>query len=104
VFSKLGHEPEDFRVRVTLDSCSMFVSRGSGWAIQWQREAYHRSQLGNGFDCASKSEIDMALQTGIDPSRIIYAQPCKTSGKVALILYSSSALSKVICLTPTSEA
>lgn len=36
------------------------------------------AQLGNGFDCASKSEIEMALQTGIDPSRIIYAQPCKT--------------------------
>ncbi|KAJ5273448.1 hypothetical protein N7478_008573 [Penicillium angulare] len=36
------------------------------------------TQLGNGFDCASKSEIDLALQTGIDPSRIIYAQPCKT--------------------------
>ncbi|GLI78938.1 ornithine decarboxylase [Penicillium ochrochloron] len=36
------------------------------------------AQLGNGFDCASKSEIDLALQTGIDPSRIIYAQPCKT--------------------------
>ncbi|RJE22960.1 ornithine decarboxylase [Aspergillus sclerotialis] len=36
------------------------------------------AQLGNGFDCASKSEIDLALATGIDPSRIIYAQPCKT--------------------------
>ncbi|KAL4869426.1 hypothetical protein BDV12DRAFT_81718 [Aspergillus spectabilis] len=36
------------------------------------------AKLGNGFDCASKAEIDMALQTGIDPSRIIYAQPCKT--------------------------
>lgn len=36
------------------------------------------AQLGNGFDCASKAEIDMALQTGVDPSRIIYAQPCKT--------------------------
>ncbi|KAJ6015555.1 hypothetical protein N7540_010146 [Penicillium herquei] len=36
------------------------------------------AQFGNGFDCASKSEIDLALQTGIDPSRIIYAQPCKT--------------------------
>ncbi|KAJ5096076.1 Ornithine decarboxylase, partial [Penicillium alfredii] len=36
------------------------------------------AQLGNGFDCASKSEIDLALQAGIDPSRIIYAQPCKT--------------------------
>lgn len=36
------------------------------------------AKLGNGFDCASKAEIDMALDTGIDPSRIIYAQPCKT--------------------------
>ncbi|CEN61829.1 Putative Ornithine decarboxylase [Aspergillus calidoustus] len=36
------------------------------------------ANLGNGFDCASKAEIDLALQTGIDPSRIIYAQPCKT--------------------------
>ncbi|TQB72055.1 Ornithine decarboxylase [Monascus purpureus] len=36
------------------------------------------SKLGNGFDCASKSEIDLALETGVDPSRIIYAQPCKT--------------------------
>ena len=36
------------------------------------------AQLGNGFDCASKTEIDLALKTGIDPSRIIYAQPCKT--------------------------
>jgi ornithine decarboxylase len=36
------------------------------------------AKLGNGFDCASKTEIDLALKTGIDPSRIIYAQPCKT--------------------------
>lgn len=36
------------------------------------------AQLGNGFDCASKAEIDLALQTGVEPSRIIYAQPCKT--------------------------
>lgn len=36
------------------------------------------SKLGNGFDCASKTEIDLALETGVDPSRIIYAQPCKT--------------------------
>ena len=36
------------------------------------------AKLGNGFDCASKTEIDLALDTGIDPSRIIYAQPCKT--------------------------
>ncbi|KAH8693716.1 ornithine decarboxylase [Talaromyces proteolyticus] len=36
------------------------------------------AKLGNGFDCASKAEIDLALQAGVDPSRIIYAQPCKT--------------------------
>ena len=34
--------------------------------------------MGTGFDCASKAEIDMVLGLGIDPSRIIYAQPCKT--------------------------
>jgi len=35
--------------------------------------------LGTGFDCASKSEIQKVLDLGIDPSRIIYANPCKTS-------------------------
>ena len=34
--------------------------------------------LGTGFDCASKAEIDQVLKLGVDPSRIIYAQPCKT--------------------------
>ena len=33
---------------------------------------------GTGFDCASKAEIDLVLSLGIDPNRIIYAQPCKT--------------------------
>jgi ornithine decarboxylase len=36
------------------------------------------ASLGTGFDCASKAEIDLVLNLGIDPSRIIYAQPCKT--------------------------
>ena len=34
--------------------------------------------LGAGFDCASKAEIDQVLTLGVQPSRIIYAQPCKT--------------------------
>lgn len=34
--------------------------------------------LGAGFDCASKCEIEQVLKIGVDPSRIIYAQPCKT--------------------------
>ncbi|RKU44959.1 Ornithine decarboxylase [Coniochaeta pulveracea] len=41
--------------------------------------------LGNGFDCASKSEIDQVLDMGVDPSRIIYAQPCKTNSYVRYV-------------------
>jgi len=36
------------------------------------------AKLGTGFDCASRAEIDMVLDLGVCPSRIIYAQPCKT--------------------------
>nr|POE63520.1 ornithine decarboxylase [Quercus suber] len=35
--------------------------------------------LGSGFDCASKTEIEQVLKLGVDPARIIYAQPCKTT-------------------------
>lgn len=34
--------------------------------------------LGTGFDCASKNEIENVLAAGVEPSRIIYANPCKT--------------------------
>ncbi|KAJ3212670.1 Antizyme inhibitor 1 [Entophlyctis luteolus] len=34
-------------------------------------------ELGTGFDCASKTEIETALSYGVDPSNIIYANPCK---------------------------
>jgi ornithine decarboxylase len=40
------------------------------------------AELGTGFDCASKAEIEMVLDLGVDPSRIIYAQPCKTKSYV----------------------
>jgi len=33
--------------------------------------------LGTGFDCASKAEIEQVLAMGVDPSRIVYANPCK---------------------------
>lgn len=33
--------------------------------------------MGTGFDCASKSEMQRMLNLGVDPSRIIYAHPCK---------------------------
>lgn len=35
--------------------------------------------LGTGFDCASKTEIEQVLGMGVEPTRIIYAQPCKTN-------------------------
>ncbi|XP_021357055.1 ornithine decarboxylase-like [Mizuhopecten yessoensis] len=34
-------------------------------------------KLGSSFDCASKAEIQQVLELGVDPSRIIYANPCK---------------------------
>ncbi|POS86311.1 hypothetical protein EPUL_004072 [Erysiphe pulchra] len=40
------------------------------------------ARLGTGFDCASKAEIEQILNLNVDPSRIIYAQPCKTSSYV----------------------
>ena len=40
------------------------------------------AELGTGFDCASKSEIEQILNLGVDPSRIVYAQPCKTKSYV----------------------
>lgn len=37
------------------------------------------AQLGTGFDCASKSEIQKVLDLKVAPSRIVYANPCKQS-------------------------
>lgn len=33
--------------------------------------------MGTGFDCASQAEISTVLEMGVDPSRIVYANPCK---------------------------
>jgi len=38
--------------------------------------------LGCGADCASKNEIAAAIAAGVDPSKIIYANPCKASGQI----------------------
>lgn len=35
--------------------------------------------LGTGFDCASNGEISQVLPLGVDPSRIIFANPCKAT-------------------------
>ncbi|KAI9000228.1 pyridoxal-dependent decarboxylase [Gaertneriomyces semiglobifer] len=40
------------------------------------------ASLGTGFDCASKGEIQMALDLGMDPSKIIYANPCKQASHI----------------------
>ncbi|THH18964.1 hypothetical protein EW146_g2110 [Bondarzewia mesenterica] len=37
------------------------------------------SGLGAGFDCASNGEISQVLKLGIDPGRIIFANPCKAT-------------------------
>jgi len=39
-------------------------------------------QLGANFDCASPAEIDSVLAIGADPSRIIYANPCKRESDI----------------------
>lgn len=38
--------------------------------------------LHTGFDCASRTEIQMALDQGVAPSKIIYANPCKQSSHI----------------------
>lgn len=40
------------------------------------------AKLGTGFDCASQAEIEQVLKLGVDPARIIYAQPCKTKSYI----------------------
>jgi len=33
--------------------------------------------MGSNFDCASRAEIDQVLSLGVEPERILYANPCK---------------------------
>jgi ornithine decarboxylase len=40
------------------------------------------AQLGTGFDCASKGEIQKVLGLNVPQSRIIYANPCKQSSHI----------------------
>ncbi|TPX66728.1 hypothetical protein SpCBS45565_g04247 [Spizellomyces sp. 'palustris'] len=40
------------------------------------------TSLGTGFDCASKGEIQMALDQGVHASKIIYANPCKQASHI----------------------
>ncbi|XP_069462076.1 ornithine decarboxylase isoform X2 [Ambystoma mexicanum] len=38
--------------------------------------------LGSGFDCASKTEIQIVQNIGVSPERIIYANPCKQVSQI----------------------
>lgn len=40
------------------------------------------AQLGTGFDCASKGEIQKVMDLGVAQSRIIYANPCKQASHI----------------------
>jgi len=40
------------------------------------------ASLGANFDCASKAEIQQILGCGVEPSRIIYANPCKMKSHI----------------------
>jgi len=55
------------------------------YAVKCNPDAYVLrllSALGTGFDCASNGEISQVLSLGVDPSRIIFANPCKPSSFV----------------------
>lgn len=38
--------------------------------------------LGTGFDCASKGEIQKVMSLGVQPDRIVYANPCKQASYI----------------------
>lgn len=40
------------------------------------------ASLGVNFDCASKHELKMVLDAGVDPDRIVYANPCKQQSHI----------------------
>lgn len=42
----------------------------------------HLAQLGCNFDCATPAEINLVLELGVDPDRIVYANPCKHEGDI----------------------
>jgi ornithine decarboxylase len=40
------------------------------------------AKCGAGFDCASKAEVKAALDAGVSPDEIIYANPCKQASHI----------------------
>jgi ornithine decarboxylase len=41
------------------------------------------AHLGSNFDCASPAEIQLVLDLGVEPERILYANPCKRVQDIA---------------------
>jgi ornithine decarboxylase len=46
----------------------------------------HLAELGASFDCATPAEFKLVLELGVDPTRIIYANPCKRSQDISLAI------------------
>lgn len=44
----------------------------------------HLAKLGSSFDCATPAEFNLVLKLGVEPERIIYANPCKRSEDIRL--------------------
>ncbi|KAE8411494.1 pyridoxal-dependent decarboxylase [Aspergillus pseudocaelatus] len=70
------------------------------------------AELGAGFDCASIEEIRSVLALGVDPSRIIFANPCKPaaalnyareSGIVTTVFDNIDELETIHCYMPRAQ-
>lgn len=68
--------------------------------------------LGTGFDCASAGELRLVLSLGVDPSRIIFASPCKypsamglasKSGVRKMTFDNREELDKIKCFCPDAQ-
>ena len=40
------------------------------------------AELGTGFDCASKGELQQVVNLGVEPENILYANPCKATSQL----------------------
>ncbi len=49
------------------------------------------AELGAGFDCASTAEVAAVMALGVEPDRIVFANPCKRPNDIKCV---TSAVSK----------
>ena len=43
------------------------------------------AELGAGFDCASTAEVAAVLALGVEPDRIVFANPCKRPNDIKCV-------------------